>query len=75
MAEEKPRRRSLHKPDDFPCPICGESDFEWGYPKGNRGAAILFSEKQGVDRWKIQGDKMRARKCLSCGNVQLFAMD
>lgn len=52
-------------PDDFPCPVCGEKDFEWGYFPH----AHTYRQKR-APNWKA--DRIRGRLCLSCGNVLSF---
>ncbi len=52
-------------PDDFPCPVCGESDYEWGGLQGIKGfvqaGGMPFNAKQAY-----------ARACRACGNVMTF---
>ena len=73
MATEPERKqRDLNS---LPCPICGQVNmYEWGYTKPIYGRKLTFVSKLGnkFGFWLGIGDKMRARKCLWCGNVQLF---
>jgi hypothetical protein len=50
-----------------PCHICGNREFEWGYLDGAYQPG-LFTTK--FDRRR---HLLASRKCLRCGNVQIFA--
>ena len=57
-------------PDFFPCPICGDEDFVWGYTTGYSTVGFRFVE---YDNAKFKHGKwIKARECNRCGNVQLF---
>ncbi len=66
---EKPKRGLNNSPKDSPCVICGEEDYEWGHP-GSQGGVyyVPISSRFGFG----MGEPLRARKCLHCGNIQLF---
>lgn len=67
--DEKPKRSPRYNPDTSPCVICGGADYEWGHPGSQGGVYFLAGET-----WFGfgAGEPLRARKCLRCGNVQLF---
>ena len=60
------------KQKQLPCPICGASEYEWGVLRADN----LFFEPRNpsffAQLFKTT-DKIRARKCENCGNVQIFA--
>lgn len=60
----KRKGRFLQDPDKFPCPVCGEREFEWGHLRD-----AVYSTKKTMF---VVGDTMRARLCLSCGNILPF---
>lgn len=54
-----------HFPADsnlLPCPLCGKTDFEWG-------SIHHASYSTNFDLW-TQPEKLEARLCLNCGNIQ-----
>lgn len=53
-----------------PCHICGSQGFTWGRGVGNSHDWIYFRTDGG---WWGDGEKLRARKCNQCQNVQFFA--
>lgn len=63
----KSKGRFPQNPDDYPCPVCGESNFEWGYIKGT-----TYSSKK-LTMFDVE--PVRGRLCLSCGNVLNFLND
>lgn len=70
MNEKKKKREyeALRRriPDQLPCPICGERQFNWGYAGG-----MAFMEKR--NSWFGEGmTEVVARECMVCGSVQLF---
>lgn len=56
-----------------PCPICGQTQYEWGEIHATRfiGDAVGNVFNRPVDAGRL-GDRLRARKCRHCGNVQYF---
>ncbi len=67
--DEKPKRTVEHDTRHAPCPICGEQEYEWGHP-GSSGGVYYLTE--GAHFGLGMGEALQARKCLNCGNVQLF---
>ncbi len=70
MAEEKRKRRPAVNPDELPCPICGELDFEWGLSVTDSPNGRIYSRAEGVV-WG-GGEELFTRKCVVCNNVQFF---
>jgi len=68
----QPQGKSDYKfsknPDEFPCSVCGEKDFEWGHWVGQVG----YSQKR-LPMFKSRA--LHARVCLACGNVMAFLRD
>lgn len=64
-----------HNPKKNPCHICGSQKFIWGRSFApNRellGTSCLYFLAD-TGSWR-GGEKLRARKCSNCDNVQLFA--
>ncbi len=56
-----------------PCPICGAHNFIWGRTVGTESAGswVYFRREEGG--WG-DGEKLSARKCGNCNNVQLFTL-
>lgn len=69
--EEKPKRSSGGN-RYAPCPICGEQEYDWGHP-GSQGGVYYLPENASFGFG--MGEALAARKCLQCGNVQLFIRD
>lgn len=67
-AKNHPNQRP--NPDIFPCPICGNEDFNWGYTTGHSSSGFRF--RSHADKKFTQGKWVRARECNLCGNIQLF---
>ena len=65
--KRKSKNRFPKNPDNYPCPVCGESDFEWGYIKGATYGSKKFT--------MFDIESIRGRLCLSCGNVLPFVDD
>lgn len=57
-------------PQEKPCPICSGSHYEWGTPGSSNG--VYYVPPGGIFGFG-GGEGLWARKCLSCGNVQLFS--
>ena len=53
------------------CPICGGTEFEWGYMQG-RGLDFRTTGVPLRDRVFPTGLRIRARRCKACENLQLF---
>ncbi len=55
-----------------PCPLCKEESFEWGELR-SQGSVVYAKEQSGwLKKQFASGDKLKARRCLSCDNVQIF---
>jgi hypothetical protein len=66
----KAKRRFTKNPDDYPCPVCGETKFEWGHLIGGIYA------KNTILGIPLGGRKaLHARICQTCGNVLTFLED
>lgn len=64
-----------HNPKENPCHICGSQEFIWGRSVGAGEDLIVTSWlyfRADKGSWG-DGEKLRARKCNKCDNVQLFA--
>ena len=70
MAEEKRKNRPAVDPDEFPCPICGETDFQWGRSVGESPSQRVYARANEAG-WG-EGEVLYTRKCLNCSNVQFF---
>ena len=70
MAEEKRKNRPTVNPDEFPCPICGKTDYEWGVSVGEGPSQRLYA-RANVAGWG-EGEVLYTRKCLHCSNVLFF---
>ena len=55
----------------IPCPVCGETGYEWGEVQGDH-LRFVSSNAGFLKRTFSLSYKMQARRCLACGNVQLF---
>lgn len=66
---EKPKRHYNQDLREGACLICGEHGYEWGYP-GSQGG-VYFLPEGAIFGFGL-GEALIARKCLGCGNVQLF---
>lgn len=56
------------------CPLCGSDKFTWGVACGFH---LLMFKPDEASSWTkmFGGQKIRARRCASCGNIQLFALE
>lgn len=70
--DEKPKRGAYTSPREATCPICGAAQYEWGRP-GSEGG--LFFLPEGAIFGLGMGERLSARKCRECGNVQFFVRD
>jgi len=58
------------------CPLCGGERFTWGLVRGARPVQFKSDDAGWLVRnTNIGGQNIRARKCASCGNIQLFAVE
>ena len=53
-----------------PCPICGGTDFTWG--NLSDASYIRFTKSGFKSFWGIGRKKIAARRCDTCGHLQLF---
>jgi ribosomal protein S27E len=67
--DEKPKRTPENAFRNAPCVMCGEQEYVWGHP-GSQGGVYFVPE--GTSFGFGQGQGLVARKCMRCGNVQLF---
>jgi hypothetical protein len=61
---------------NLPCPLCGGDKFTWGVAMGH----YHFKFKPDDAGWLKKntifgGQEIKARRCDSCGNIQLFAVE
>lgn len=68
----QPDRKS-YTPQETLCPICGSQNFVWGRTVGESVSQWVYFRADGAG-WG-EGEKLRARKCIDCKNVQLFTYD
>ncbi|WP_435016451.1 hypothetical protein TA3x_004017 [Tundrisphaera sp. TA3] len=57
---------------EMPCHLCGDRDYAWGDIYAN-GINFIPEDDPWWSKILRHGRKLRARRCESCGNVQLFA--
>jgi hypothetical protein len=57
------------------CPVCGGDKFTWGITRGYGPSAFLADTAGAVKKFFSIGEKMKARKCDSCKNIQLFTVE
>jgi hypothetical protein len=57
-------------PQETPCLICGSQNFVWGRTVGESPSTWVYF--RGSDATWGEGEKLLARKCRNCNNVQLF---
>ena len=55
------------------CFLCGASEFVWGSLTAGGQYQVKFHPDGPWLRLVSTDEKMRARKCGACGNVQLYA--
>lgn len=60
-----------------PCPICAGTTFSWGTFSTGGSSDFAFHDqsrtrKAGFVTYSI-GEDLRGRRCLTCGNLQIFA--
>ena len=59
------------------CPLCGRYIFSWGVMRGHPVFPLKFmGDDAGVLTKLVSGGQgIKARRCDSCGNIQLFAVE
>jgi hypothetical protein len=58
------------------CPICGERSYSWGIVQAQEYLKYKSDDAGFLEKWTgLGGESVRARKCNSCGNLQLFASE
>ncbi|WP_435016449.1 hypothetical protein TA3x_004015 [Tundrisphaera sp. TA3] len=57
---------------DLPCHLCGGRDYSWGDLYA-AGLNFIPDSAPRLTRILRIGNKLRGRRCESCGNVQMFA--
>lgn len=71
---EKSKRKNDHKPKTIrACPICGEKRFSWGKVHEPSGWFRPIKFRPNGAGVFASSHPLRARKCMGCGNIQLFA--
>ncbi|GEM_PF-2258021 len=66
--KRKPKRapnKVRHFPENadmLPCPLCGKTNFEWGFISN-----ATYTENFQI---VVVAEKLEARLCLNCGNIQ-----
>ena len=54
------------------CPLCGGDSFTWGVARGAYPMTFKPDKASWLVKQFIVGQKIKARRCASCGNIQLF---
>jgi hypothetical protein len=67
--KEKPKHSNKPNSQYAPCHICESTDFQWGKLWGTE-----FFLRDGAELFE-RGKRLQARKCIICGNVQLFTKE
>jgi ribosomal protein S27AE len=58
------------------CPLCGSDKFTWGLVRGERRLRFKSDDAGWLAKnIAIGGLEIKAKKCASCGNIQLFAVE
>ena len=60
------------------CPLCGSDEFTWGVARGHYPLTFMFKlDKPGwwATHIAMGNQEIKARRCDSCGNIQLFALE
>lgn len=65
----KPEHDDANPREVKPCTVCGSVDYEWGRLASDY--LVLFKRPGALGK----SIEMRARRCLGCGNVQLFTQE
>ncbi len=53
------------------CPVCSDETFEWGQLR-SQGLVYLKDDSTWLKKQFTLGDKLKARRCISCDNIQIF---
>lgn len=56
-----------------PCPLCGSNRFTWGVISSYGPMQFQSDDAGWLTKVFAGGQKVRARRCDSCRNIQLFA--
>lgn len=72
MAEEKPKSDFSDPREDNPCIICGGTSYQWGRARAEGGVVFV---PEGEAFGFGGGIWLDGRKCVRCGNVQLFTRE
>ncbi|SIO14579.1 hypothetical protein SAMN05444166_2692 [Singulisphaera sp. GP187] len=67
MISEETRKRN-----ELPCPTCGGRSYSWGILRA-QGINFIPDEASLLQKAFRFGSSLRARRCLDCGNIQMFA--
>jgi hypothetical protein len=54
------------------CPMCGSDRFTWGMATGQYPMKFNTDDASWLAKAFFGGQKVKARRCDSCGNIQLF---
>ena len=68
--ETNARNSDTNDLQNKPCPVCSGTQYEWGTPGTSDG---LYYIAPGSVFGFGGGEGLWARKCMTCGNVQLFS--
>lgn len=68
MTEQQPTIE-LTTGREGPCPICGQTDYEWGKYYDSDIRHVYFRANRGAVG---DGKKVLVRHCKACGNLQTF---
>ena len=55
------------------CPLCDSNRFTWGVTCTLH--PLVFKPDEARRLAKLGGQTLKARRCNSCGNIQLFALE
>lgn len=69
MMDEKPKGKPRLAVQESPCSVCGGAAFTWG--ETSRVDAGWLGFKPDGPKLFV-GERVYARKCNDCGNIQLF---
>ncbi len=56
------------------CPICGHTKFQAGKVRSH-GISFMPDDTRWLKKQFSIGYSLKARRCLSCGNVQMFTKE
>lgn len=60
------------KKDEIACPTCGGRSYSWGALRA-QGINFIPDEASLLQKAFGFGSSLRARRCLGCGNIQIFS--